>query len=640
MPGTRPLDPALLQLMVEQAPEGIWLVGSRGDTLFVNERMAEILGLPVAELLAALPLERLAPPDRELLTDRLANRERRGAETYELHYAHPDGRTRILRAVAKPLRGRRAEYIGSLGVVSDITEERAREHAVRRMVFRDELTGLASRRLTLDRVDQAGGQDRLSANLGVLFVDLDRFALVNDARGWEAGDAALRAVGRRLGDLAGPRASVGRLGSDEFLVLLAEADLIASKATAAEVLQAVSAPVDVPFGPDRDPVHLSVSVGLAVGPAVESWELVRRARAALHHAKRRGGGQVVAFDPSAAAVLHERLRVAGDLRQALLEDELAVAYQPVVSLATGQLVGLEALARWTHPTLGDVPPSTFVAVGEEIGIGAQLDAWVLQRATSRFARLRATGVVQTSTVLSVNMGASRLQDELTVQSILDTLENTGLQPADLCVEVTETQAMSDPGTAAHVLRRLREHGVRIAIDDFGTGHSSFARLRRFPADFLKIEKSFVEKIATSGDDLALVASIVDLARVSGMRAVAEGVETADQLALLRRLGCYAGQGFIWSPALYPQALADLITNLPGGRFVRAPGSDRDLTFERWDADVPPAVLERVMEMHAAGASVSTIAAALNAEGMRTTSGRRWHRTSVARVVAREVYRGR
>ncbi|MHB2023238.1 MAG: EAL domain-containing protein [Mycobacteriales bacterium] len=638
MPGAPQLDQALLRLIVEKAPEGIWLVGAHGETLFVNEYMAVLLGLSVAELSVAMPLDRLAPPDRELLLDRLRNRERLGPETYELRYAHPDGRPRLLRAVAVPLYHSGGPYVGSLGIVSDITAERARENAVRRMVFRDELTGLASRRLMLDRLDRAAVNPRLSTHIGVLFADLDRFSLVNDARGLEAGDAALQAVGRRLRDLTGDQASVGRMGGDEFLVLLEGADLVRSVASGEELVRAVGRPVELPPGVEGGPLHLSVSVGVAVGPAAQAWELTRHARAALQQAKQRGGNQVATFDPAQVGELHQRLTVGGDLRQALLSEQLAVAFQPIIELTSGRLVAVEALARWQHPTLGSVSPTIFVAIAEEIGMGAELDSWVLGKAASDFARLRATGALEAGTVLNVNMGASRLEAEETVTTTIAICADCGLPPTDLCVEVTETQAMNDPGAAAHVLRLLREAGVRVAIDDFGTGHSSLAHLRRFPADYLKIEGSFVEQIATSADDLAIVASIVDLARVVGMRAVAEGVESAEQLALLRRLGCYAGQGFLWSPALTPQALVDLLTSLPGARFVSATATERALRFEGWDADVAPAMLERVMELHATGASLTTIAAALNAEGLRTASGRRWHRTSVARVVAREAYR--
>ena len=626
-------EDVLFRAIAESSAQGVWVVGPDGRTAFVNERMAEIAGVPREVLLERIPLEGVAADIREDLRDRMQHREARGAESYEVEYQQPAGRTRTLQVSAAPLHDQDGRYLGSLGLVNDVTDDRERQEALRRLAVEDELTGLANRRMILGRINSLEAEAARDSTVAMMFIDLDRFSLVNDSLGILVGDAVLKAAAERLATLAQSDDTIARLGSDEFLLLMTGSGAERAPRLARETAAAFQRPLELP----GRAVHVGASVGVALGPAAHAPELVRRARNALGQAKTRGGGQAVVFDPALASALDERLAIGSQLRAAVRSGGLSVHYQPVVALGTGEVIGLEALVRWQHPTLGPIPPTNFVAVAEEVGCAGEMDAWVLAEACAELARLRAAGVVRPEVYMSVNTSAGRIQAEETVSSILQALEQAGVPADRLCVEVTETQAMNDPGAAAHVLRRLREAGVQVAIDDFGTGHASLAYLREFPTDHVKIDRSFIERIATDADDLALAASIIDLARVTGVQAIAEGVETAEQMALLRRLGCPAGQGYLWSAPVDSKTLAATLTGLPRGRFGTRPSSARTrLPFDRTAPEAEP-VISRIMELHRTGASVSTIAAAMNAEGLRTTEGRRWHRASVARVIARAAY---
>jgi EAL domain-containing protein (putative c-di-GMP-specific phosphodiesterase class I) len=367
--------------------------------------------------------------------------------------------------------------------------------------------------------------------------------------------------------------------------------------------------------------------------------LVRNANTAMYDAKAQGRARRSVFNVSQVRPWTERLELSNELHEALTQDALEVHYQPMIELATGFLVGVEALVRWWHPIRQWVPPSLFVPLAEERGLAPALDQWVLERACRDMATLRRSGALPVHAKVSVNISTHSVGNRDLPDRIRQSAANAKLPVDVLELEVTETGLMADPPRARRALQALRELGIGIALDDFGTGYSSLIHLRQWPVSTIKIDRAFVEHITTRSDDLAIAASIVDLGRAVGRRTIAEGIETREQLAMLHRLGCNAGQGFLWSPALTRDDLAKLLTDHSQG-FEPASASEGG---KRLGRRTPIRVtnehgLHHIRRMHRDGASLATISAALNTEGFRTPNDLRWHSSTVARAITDIAYR--
>ncbi len=615
---------ARFRAMADSAEEGIWLVSEHGQTLYANGQMADILGLTAAELPG---LDAAAQLGSDEGVPAATQRD-------EVGYAHPDGAERRLWVVTSPLPGPDGT-LGTVRMVSDVTEARRAEQQLRRAALHDGLTGLPNRTLLLDRLEQALTRE-LGAGVGstaVLFIDLDHFQLENEARGHEAGDNLLMAVAERLVAGVRPRDTVARFGGDEFVVVCEDVDDAGARVLAEGLRLALGEPYEVA----GSRVHATVSIGVAISPGASAEDLLRHADAALRLAKAKGRARVEIFDTALAEAVAQRYALAGDLREALQRDELRLHYQPVVDLATGAVLSVEALARWRHPDLGEVSPAVFVPVAEQAGLAVQLDTWALRRATAEIADLRARGVLSEQVGVAVNLSARTLADPRLEQSVVDAVASAGLSPDQIMLEITESAVMDDAEQAVRVLGALRERGYAVAVDDFGTGYSSLSYLRTLPLTVIKVDRSFVAGIADDRDVLAIVASIVDLARAVGVTVIAEGVETPEQAALLRRLGCDSAQGWLWSPALSVEQVRKAANTWRAGYPTGAarpqvpPGAGG-----RWDV-LPEHGAERLFALHRAGASLATVAAALNSEGFRTPVGARWHRTTVARTIAQVAY---
>jgi EAL domain-containing protein (putative c-di-GMP-specific phosphodiesterase class I) len=329
-----------------------------------------------------------------------------------------------------------------------------------------------------------------------------------------------------------------------------------------------------------------------------------------------------------------------ELSDALDAGSLEVHYQPVVDIKTGRFVGVEALARWLHPVRGWIPPAHFVPLAEDTGLVATLDAYVLRHACADATKLRAWGVLPDDGYVAVNISARNVGDGRLVDRVCEEAARARWPLERLELEVTETGLMGDTRSARTALEQLREMGVGIALDDFGTGYSSLTYLRQLPISTIKIDRVFVQHMTSRSDDLAITASIIDLGRAVDVRTVAEGVETVEQVALLHRLECAAAQGFLWSPAVSRDDLADLVRRTPGGFQPVSPTPDVPWTRRRGVARVTNEHgLHRIRRLHRDGASLATIAAALNASDFRTPAGQRWHGTSVARVIAYALTNG-
>jgi diguanylate cyclase (GGDEF)-like protein len=454
------------------------------------------------------------------------------------------------------------------GTLQDVTDRKLVEEQVRYLAYHDSLTSLGNRRLFQERLALALDDSRRGRGaLAVLSLDLDAFQLVNDTLGHSAGDRLLKGVADRL--VQGVRASTGvpgaaasrvvaRLGGDEFAILLAP---IRGPEDAARAARAALRALAEPFALDGHDVAVRASIGITTSPPdgddVET--LLRNADTALHHAKEQGRNHYQFFAESMNAVVFRRLVVESRLRRALERDELELHYQPKLELATGEVSGFEGLARWRDPELGFVSPSVFVPLAEEAGLIVGLGEWALRRAARDMAAWSAAGL-RTGRV-SVNLSGHQLREPSLVARTLAALQDAGVDPSRLELEITESALLHDEEAAMPMLEELRRLGIRIALDDFGTGYSSLSYLLRIPADTLKIDRSFLARIDREPADAALVGSILSMAKLRGLRVVAEGVESEEQLAVLRELGCDEVQGHLISAAVPAQEVPRLLVEL-------------------------------------------------------------------------------
>jgi len=413
----------------------------------------------------------------------------------------------------------------------------------------DLLTELPNRALILDRLDHALARMRRGpGQLAVLFVDLDRFKVVNDSMGHDAGDEVLGAAAARIGALVREADTVGRLAGDEFIVICEDlGDVQEALAIAGRLIEALERPIPThPRGTRPREVIVGASIGIAIARAaavVTADELLRDADLAMYRAKRLGGGRAELFDDTLRVAIERRVEVEEDLRRAIPGGQLRLHYQPIVDAAAGAVVGFEALVRWLHPRRGLLQPGEFVPVAEESGLVIPLGRWVLAEACRQAAAWRAASGGRAGPYVAVNLSAAQLADPLLLATVAGTLHDAGLDPGTLWLELTETAVMADATAAREVLTQLRALGVHLAIDDFGTGYSSLAHLRRFPVDALKIDRSFIAGLGGDPEDEAIVALVVSLARALGLSVVAEGVETPQQRERVRALGCDTIQGY-------------------------------------------------------------------------------------------------
>jgi diguanylate cyclase (GGDEF)-like protein len=406
--------------------------------------------------------------------------------------------------------------------------------------FHDSLTGLANRVLFQDRLAHALDVGRRRhAPAAVLFIDIDGFKRVNDSLGHAAGDALLTAVAARLRACVRPADSVARIGGDEFAILIENASGSRQAATLARrVLNELRGAFDV----DGRQIRVSASVGIASG-SEPGDDLLRNADLAMYRAKAGGKDRFEVFEPAMHAALVARLALETDLRRAVEREELALHYQPIVDMETGEVSAVEALVRWRHPERGLVPPCDFIPLAEETDLIVPIGAWVLREACRQGALWRQTHGPVT---VSVNLSGAQLRDPRLVREVVAALEASGHDPRDLILEITETVLMVDTKDTMNKLRRLKRLGVRLAVDDFGTGYSSLEYLRGFPLDVLKVAKSFVDGLAGPAEGLALARAIIELGESFDLLVVGEGIEEPDQRDRLRELGCRLGQGFLFA----------------------------------------------------------------------------------------------
>lgn len=541
-----------LRALIDQVPDYLFVKDRDCRFIVANKAVAADLGHGDPSAILGKTDFDLHP--RELATDFFADDSRvirTGVPLldHEEFVVLPNGTRRWLSTSKLPLRSPEGDILGMVGVSRDITERRLAEVRIHHLAFHDALTGLPNRMLFEQKLQTALSVASRTHDVLLILIDLDRFKHVNDTLGHAAGDELLKQVAQRLSSIASSRGLVARLGGDEFAVLLTHVpDFELGKQLGATIIAELSRPFEL-FG---DEAFIGASVGMTCGHGSgDSDRVLREADTALYEAKSGGRSCWQIFKPAMASVLAERREIEHDLREALDRgDQLLLEYQPIFSV-DGCLVGAEALVRWQHPTRGRLTPDLFIGVAEERGLIDPLGEWVFAETC------RVLGSCDVPWI-AVNASPVQLRRPHFAEWMLDRIDEAGLSPARLQLEITESVLLDASGAVEGPLNTLRQAGMRIALDDFGTGYSSLGYLRRYSLDKLKVDRSFVAELGQSEEAGAIVRAIVAMARAMGMRVTAEGVETEAQRKVLLRCGCDELQGYLLSRPVPLDSLKALV----------------------------------------------------------------------------------
>ncbi|VVN14862.1 hypothetical protein PS662_04046 [Pseudomonas fluorescens] len=522
--------------------EGVLVTNRSGVIVHVNRAFMEITGYQQDEVLGQRPsLFKSGHHPAAFYQAMFATLDSLGEWSGEIWNRRKSGEIypqwQTIRLVHDDL-GQVSHYVA---VFSDISAIKHSEHELKHLVHHDPLTDLPNRLLFTDRAEQAlASAQTHKRGCALLMIDLDHFKMINDSLGHTVGDQLLKAVAERLNALSGPDITLARLGGDEFAVLVESCpQLIHAAALAQRVVDGLKEPFHIED--HRLFINASIGISLFPGDALSAEQLLRNADSALFKAKSAGRDGYALYTEELTAHAQQRVETAFELRRALEQQELRVYYQPVHDLKTRRVVGVEALVRWEHPQRGLVSPAEFIPIAERAGLIAGIDAWVMRQACRQLCDWQQAGVVLS--FVAVNVSSRLFARRELYQQVAQVLHETGLDPACLELEVTESAVMDDPEVALEQMHRLRELGVRLAIDDFGTGYSSLLRLKRLPVQKLKIDQGFVAGLPWDEDDAAIVRVIIALAQSMGMQVHAEGIEQADQAGFLLAHDCDVGQGY-------------------------------------------------------------------------------------------------
>ena len=535
-------DEQLLQTVLNNMSQGVLMFDSETRLTFCNQRYLELYGLSSEIVKPGCHLRDLLKHRIELGNfsgdaDEYVARLKSGiaeGKTFNNVVNLPDGRA--FSVVNKPIAGG-----GWLATHEDVTERQRSEDRIAHMARHDALTDLPNRMLLLEQLNHEIKRVKRGECLAVLCLDLDQFKSVNDALGHHIGDELLKLVGERLRGCTRELDVVARMGGDEFAIIMTQMEQAADAATLSKRIRDL---VIKPYQVEGHQIVTDISIGISVAPmdAVESAELLRNADMALYDAKSDGRGTFRFFEPEMNTRMKVRRELEMDLRKALATEQFELHYQPLVVLETNDVNGFEALLRWNHPTRGMVSPADFIPIAEETGLIVPLGEWVLKAACNEAVNW------PEHIKVAVNLSPAQLNSRNLVSMVTSVLNETGMPPHKLQLEITETVLLQNTFTTLATLHELRKMGVQIALDDFGTGYSSLSYLRSFPFDKIKIDRSFIQDLSNGAEPLAIVNAVAGLAKCLNMTSTAEGVETQQQMDVLQAIGCTEMQGYLFSHA--------------------------------------------------------------------------------------------
>ena len=547
----------MLQSILDAIPQRVFWKDRSSIYLGCNRAFATDAGLDAAAAIIGksdFDLSWSKTAEHYRADDQLVMEQESAKLNFQEHLSRPDGSVRWLQTNKLPLRDRKGKVTGVLGTYEDITERKVAEEQVQFLAYYDALTGLPNRTLLLDRLAKAlASARRRKDKVALLFLDLDRFKDINDSLGHSVGDLLLREVAERLKKWARELDTVARLGGDEFLIMLAHVKDVPDAAVAAErIVNAMTSG----FVIQGHSLSISCSVGISIFPehGADGETLIKNADAAMYCAKGNGRNNFRFFTEEMNAQAVERLTLESGLRLALDKKELFLVYQPQMDIATGRIIGLEALLRWQHPKLGLVPPDKFMRTAENSGLIVPIGEWVLRTACRQARKWQDEGLPAVS--VAVNVSAVQFRQEGFCELIGRVLRESGLAPQYLELELTESLLLANAEVMLSVVQELKAMGLTLAIDDFGTGYSSFSYLRQFRVNKFKIDRSFIRDVAVNPDDAAITAAIISMAKSLRLKVIAEGVETEAQMSFLRAHQCDEIQGYYFSKPLSAEQAAD------------------------------------------------------------------------------------
>ena len=543
--------------VVEISPNAI-SVEIDGEIVYLNKAGLEMLGATsLSEMMGKSVLEIIPKEYYEIMKLRHSQvaTEKKATKPFEFPILRPDGKTMYVESSLTEIHYNGKEAF--LFVAQDITHRKKIEERIKFLAYTDELTGLPNRAKFHEHLNkQIKTAERKNSQVAVMFLDLDRFKLINDTMGHGFGDLFLKKVAERLANIVELQGKVYRLGGDEFCLIINYTQLDYVSRLAQLIIDELS----IPFTLKKGEYFTSPSIGISVYPddCNHPDELIRLADMAMYNAKKYGGNIYRYYSSSLDDVNYNKLKLDKELRKAMENQELVIYYQPKVNLRTGQVVGVEALLRWLHPERGLVPPLEFIPIAEETGLIIPIGYWVLQKACVQMRKWQDEGMNELS--IAVNISPRQFRDKHLIQNVSDILKETGLLAQYLEIEVTET-VMQNIQETSMLLQELKALGVQISIDDFGTGYSSLSYLKHLPIDYLKIDKSFVNDISTSSKDEAIIQTIVDMGHHMKINVVAEGIENEQQLQCLVKLQCNVGQGYYFSKPLPAEQVVHLFRQI-------------------------------------------------------------------------------